>query len=90
MVLEPVIYGKTTGVSALALLVAAMFWTWLWGGLGLLLSTPLTVCLAVLGKYVPSLKFFATFLHEDIDLDPGVRFYQTVAGDRSGRRHDGA
>jgi predicted PurR-regulated permease PerM len=76
--LEPMIYGKTTGVSALALLVAAMFWTWLWGGIGLLLSTPLTVCLAVLGKYVPSLGFFATFLREEIDLEPGVRFYQRL------------
>ena len=48
--LEPVIYGKTTGVTALGLLVAAMFWTWLWGTPGLLLSTPLTVCLAVLAN----------------------------------------
>jgi CheY-like chemotaxis protein len=72
------IYGKTTGVSALALLVSAMFWTWLWGGIGLLLSTPLTVCLAVLGKYVPSLGFFATFLREEVNLDPGVRFYQRL------------
>jgi predicted PurR-regulated permease PerM/methylmalonyl-CoA mutase cobalamin-binding subunit len=78
MFLEPMIYGKTTGVSALALLVSAMFWTWLWGGIGLLLSTPLTVCLAVLGKYVPSLGFFATFLREEVDLDPGVRFYQRL------------
>ena len=62
MALEPLIYGKTTGVSALALLVAAMFWTWLWGPLGLLLSTPLTVSLAVLGKYVPSLHFFRHLL----------------------------
>jgi predicted PurR-regulated permease PerM len=76
--LEPMIYGKTTGVSALALLVSAMFWTWLWGGIGLLLSTPLTVCLAVLGKYVPTLGFFATFLREEVDLDPGVRFYQRL------------
>lgn len=76
--LEPMIYGKTTGVSALALLVAAMFWTWLWGGIGLILSTPLTVCLAVLGKYVPSLGFFATFLREEVDLEPGVRFYQRL------------
>jgi len=76
--LEPMIYGKTTGVSALGLLVAAMFWTWLWGALGLLLSTPLTVSLAVLGKYVPSLGFFATFLREEVDLDPGVRFYQRL------------
>jgi predicted PurR-regulated permease PerM len=76
--LEPMIYGRTTGVSALALLVAAMFWTWLWGGIGLLLSTPLTVCLAVLGKYVPSLSFFATFLRDEVDLEPGVRFYQRL------------
>src|SRR3954465_6993159 len=83
--LEPVIYGKTTGVSALGLLVAAMFWTWLWGTLGLLLSTPLTVCLAVLGKYVPSLQFFATMLGEEAELEPDVRFYQRlVALDRDG------
>ncbi len=83
--LEPVIYGKTTGISALGLLVAAMFWTWLWGTMGLLLSTPLTVCLAVLGKYVPSLHFFATLLGEESELDPDVRFYQRlVALDREG------
>jgi len=74
--LEPVIYARTTGISALALLVAAMFWTWLWGTLGLLLSTPLTVCLAVLGKYVPALDFFATLLGEEAELEPDVRFYQ--------------
>src|SRR4051812_30683577 len=83
--LEPVIYGKTTGISALGLLVAAMFWTWLWGTMGLLLSTPLTVCLAVLGKYVPSLGFFATLLGEEAELEPDVRFYQRlVALDRDG------
>jgi predicted PurR-regulated permease PerM len=83
--LEPIIYGKTTGVSALGLLVAAMFWTWLWGTLGLLLSTPLTVCLAVLGKYVPSLSFFATLLGEEAELEPDVRFYQRlVALDQDG------
>lgn len=83
--LEPVIYGKTTGVSALSLLIAAMFWTWLWGTLGLLLSTPMTVCLAVLGKYVPSLGFFAVLLGEEADLPPDVRFYQRlVALDRDG------
>lgn len=83
--LEPIIYGKTTGVSALGLLVAAMFWTWLWGTLGLLLSTPLTVCLAVIGKYVPGLRFFATILGEEAELDPHVRFYQRlVALDRDG------
>ena len=75
----------TTGVSALGLLVSAMFWTWLWGTLGLLLSTPLTVCLAVLGKYVPSMWFFAALLKEEAELDPDVRFYQRlVALDREG------
>ena len=76
--LEPVIYGKATGVSALGLLVAAMFWTWLWGLLGILLSTPLTLCLAVLGKYVPSLGFFATILGEEAELDQDIRFYQRL------------
>jgi predicted PurR-regulated permease PerM len=83
--LEPVIYGKTTGVSALGLLVAAMFWTWLWGALGLLLSTPMTVCLAVLGKYVPRLSFFATLLGEEDPLTADVRFYQRLlAADQDG------
>ena len=83
--LEPVIYGRTTGVSALGLLVAAMFWTWLWGGLGLVLSTPLTVCLAVLGKYVPGLGFFAILLGEDDPLEPDVRFYhRLLAMDQEG------
>jgi predicted PurR-regulated permease PerM len=82
---EPVIYGKTTGVSALGLLVAAMFWTWLWGALGLLLSTPLTVCLAVLGKYVPSLHAFATLLGEEPALEADARFYQRLlATDQDG------
>ncbi len=76
--LEPLIYGKTTGVSALGLLVAAMFWTWLWGALGLLLSTPLTVCLAVLGKSVSGLRAFAILLTEDVPLEPDVRFYQRL------------
>jgi predicted PurR-regulated permease PerM len=83
--LEPVIYGKTTGVSALSLLVSAMFWTWLWGTMGLLLSTPLTLCLAVLGKYIPSLSFFVKLLGEEAQLEPHVRFYQRiVALDRTG------
>ncbi len=83
--LEPFIYGKTTGVSALGLLVAAMFWTWLWGLMGILLSTPLTVCLAVLGKSVPSLGVFATLLGEESEIEPDVRFYQRlVALDRDG------
>ena len=84
---EPVLYGKTTGVSALGLLIAAMFWTWLWGTPGLLLSTPLTVCLVVLGKHVPSLEFFAILLGEKAEVDPDVQLYQRlVALDRAGAK----
>ena len=86
-VLEPIIYGKTTGVSAVGLLVAAMFWTWLWGPSGLLLSTPLTVCLAVVGKYVPGLGLFATLLGEEPALEGDIRLYQRLlAVDRGGAR----
>lgn len=76
--LEPVVYGKSTGVSAIGLLIAAMFWTWLWGILGLLLSTPLTVCLSVIGKYVPSLNFLATLLGEEPEMSADLRFYQRL------------
>jgi predicted PurR-regulated permease PerM len=61
-VLEPWLYGKHTGVSAVAVLVAAVFWLWLWGPVGLLLATPLTVCLLVVGKHVPQLSFLDVLL----------------------------
>ena len=83
--LEPLIFGKTTGLSALGLLIAAMFWTWLWGVMGLLLSTPMTVCLAVLGKYVPNLRFFAILLGEESELEPHIRYFQRIiAMDQAG------
>ncbi len=83
--LETIVFGRTTGISAMGLIVAAMFWTWLWGAVGLMLSTPLTLCLAVLGKYVPGLRFFAALLGEEADLAPDVRFYQRlVTLDREG------
>lgn len=85
-ILEPIIYGRTAGITAVGLLVMAMFWTWLWGPIGLLLSTPLTVCLAVLGKYVPALNVFATMLGEDVVLDRDAQFYQRLIG----RDSDGA
>ena len=77
-VMEPWLYGSTTGLSTVALLVAAVFWTWLWGPVGLLLSTPLTVCLVVLGKHVPQLKFLDVLLGDTPPLPPGVRFYQRL------------
>ena len=78
LVVEPVLYGRGTGVSDVALLVAAFFWTWLWGPVGLLLATPLTVCLVVLGKYVPDLGFLGVLLGEAPELEPHVAYYQRL------------
>jgi predicted PurR-regulated permease PerM len=75
---EPLLYGASTGVSNIALLVAAIFWTWLWGAVGLLLSTPLTVCLMVLGKYVPGVSFLSVLLGSEPVLEPHARFYQRM------------
>lgn len=75
---EPFWYGASTGMSALAVLVAAVFWTWLWGPIGLLLSTPLTVCLVVLGKYVPQLQFLDILLGDEPVLPPHMRLYQRL------------
>ena len=77
-VLEPVLYGHSTGVSPLALLFAAAFWTWLWGPAGLLLSTPLTVCLVVVGRYVPGLQFLGVLLSDRPALTLGQRYYQRM------------
>lgn len=82
-VLEPWLYGKKTGVSAVAVLLAAVFWTWLWGALGLLLATPLTVCLLVIGKHVPQLSFLDTLLGNEPVFEPKTRVYQRLlAGDQ--------
>ncbi len=75
---EPFLYGSSTGVSPLAILVAAVFWTWLWGPVGLLLSTPLTVCVVVIGRYVPSLEFLGVMLGDEAVLEPETRFYQRL------------
>jgi len=79
---EPLLYGHSTGLSALAVVVAAVFWTWLWGPLGLILSTPLTVCLVVLGRHVENLQFLDVLLGDEPALTPEEGFYQRVlAGD---------
>ncbi len=75
---EPQLYGTSTGISPIAILVAAVFWTWLWGPVGLLLATPLTVCLVVLGRYVPSLEFLSVLLSDEPVLSPETRFYQRL------------
>ena len=61
-IMEPWLYGSSTGVTPIALIVAAVFWTWLWGPVGLILSTPLTVCLVVMGRHVPRLSFLSVLL----------------------------
>ena len=78
MILEPLLYGQTAGVSEVALLVAVAFWTWVWGPVGLALATPLTVCLGVLGKYVPGLGFIQTILGDEPIMAPEQVFYQRL------------
>jgi len=77
-IVEPWLYGTHTGISSLAILVAAAFWTALWGPIGLVLSTPLTVCLVVLGRYVPQLEFLYVILGDDPVLEPEVQLYQRL------------
>ena len=77
-VVEPWLYGTSTGISSIAIIVAAVFWTWLWGPIGLLLSTPLTVCLVVMGQYVPQLRFLDVMLGNAPVLPPPARFYQRL------------
>ncbi len=77
-VIEPWLYGASTGISTLGILVSAVFWTWLWGPVGLVMATPLTVCLTVLGRYVPHLSFLDTLLSDQEVLAPEARFYQRL------------
>ena len=81
-VVEPWLYGSRTGVSPLAIIVAAIFWTFLWGPLGLVLSTPLTVCLVVLGRHVPQFVLFDILFGDEPALAPHAKLYQRLlAGD---------
>lgn len=75
---EPLLFGRRTGVSSFALLVSALFWIWVWGPVGLLLATPLTVCIAVLGRHVRSLRFLAVLFADEPALQPHVRYYQRL------------
>ena len=76
--IEPMLYGASTGISAFAILIAAVFWTLLWGLPGLLLSTPLTVCLIVIGRQVPRLHYLEGLFGEETGLPPSERFYQRM------------
>ena len=77
-IVEPKLFGHSIGVSEVALLVAAAFWAFLWGPIGLLLSSPLTVCLVVLGKYVPQLEFLDVILGDEPSLGPDISYYQRL------------
>lgn len=77
-VIEPWLYGSSTGISIVALLFAALLWTWVWGPIGLVLSTPMTVCLLVLGKNVPALNFLHVILGSEPALEQEERMYQRM------------
>jgi predicted PurR-regulated permease PerM len=79
---EPLVYGSRTGISSLAVLTGVLFWTWLWGPVGLVLATPLTVCLVVIGRYVPELEAITVLLGNEPALPEDTRVYQRLlAGD---------
>lgn len=79
---EPLLYGHSTGLAPIAVIVAAVFWTWMWGPVGLIISTPLTLCLVVMGRHLESLEFFDVLLGDRPALTPADTFYQRMlAGD---------
>jgi predicted PurR-regulated permease PerM len=77
-VVEPLVYGSETGISTLGILVSAVFWTWLWGAVGLLMATPLTVCLVVMGRYVPQLHFLDVLLGDQPPLPLEAQIYHRL------------
>jgi predicted PurR-regulated permease PerM len=77
-VIEPLLYGRSAGLAPMAIIVSALFWTWLWGPIGLLLATPLTVCVAVMGRYIPEMGFLNTVLGVEPVLSPPARLYQRL------------
>jgi hypothetical protein len=75
------LYGHSTGLSPVSVIVSAVFWTWIWGPIGLIMSTPLTLCLVVMGRHVKSLEFFDVLLGDRPALTPVESFYQRVLAD---------
>jgi predicted PurR-regulated permease PerM len=86
LVLETVLYAGAVGVSQVVLLVSVTFWTWLWGPLGLLMASPLTVCLVVLGKHVPGLAFVGMLMDDAPALAPEYGFYQRLVAATRAKR----
>lgn len=88
LVIEPFLIGHSTGVSPLALLITLAFWTWLWGPIGLVLGTPLTVCLVALGKHVPGMEFIVVLFGDEPVVTPDVALYQRLLkGDEDEAQH---
>jgi predicted PurR-regulated permease PerM len=85
---EPHLYGRNTGISALALVTMAIVWTLLWGWAGLVVSTPLTVCLIVFGRYVPQMSFLHILLGEEAELAPEARFYERLLATDQAEAHN--
>jgi predicted PurR-regulated permease PerM len=77
-VIEPLVYGRSSGLSPVAVIVSATFWTWLWGPIGLVLSTPLTICMVVLGRHVDRLKFLEVMFGDEPPLTPAETVYQRM------------
>jgi predicted PurR-regulated permease PerM len=77
-VAEPLLYGSSTGVSGMGVIVAAIFWTWIWGAVGLVLAMPLTVCLVVMARYIPALRFITVMLGDQPPLSLAERIYQRM------------
>lgn len=81
-VAEPLLYGRSTGVSGVGVIVAAVFWTWAWGPIGLVLAMPLTVCAVVMARYIPALRFLTVLLGDEPPMTDPERVYQRLlAGD---------
>lgn len=76
--IEPLLYGTRTGLSPLSIIVAAVFWTWIWGPLGLMLATPMTVCLVVIGRHIPQFELFNILLGDEPVLPRYLRLYQRL------------
>ena len=77
-VVEPLLYGRNVGVSEVAIILSAVVWGWLWGAIGLVLATPMTVCLVVAGRYVPALSFLDRLLGDNPEVDPHIVYYQRL------------
>ncbi|WP_158746856.1 AI-2E family transporter [Acidisphaera sp. L21] len=89
-VLEPLLYGHSTGLSPFSVVVAAIFWSWLWGPIGLILSTPLTLCLVVMGRHIKRLQFLDVLLGDRPALTPVESLYQRILADDADEAQDHA